>query len=117
PPVQPFLLEVTLIRGEQRNEMPACGVAKQKDPIRPAAVLGDMPLGPGNGLGTIVDVRRMAEPRREPVVGRNHADALPGETPGHLWDEIERLVAPDPGAAVDDYHDGEILGIGWQIKV
>src|SRR6516162_10131348 len=97
--------------------MPARGVAQEKDPICPAAILGDMLLGPGNGLGHVVDVRRMAEPRREPVVRRHHADALPGETSGHLWYEIERLVAPDPGAAVDEYHDGEILGIGWQIEV
>src|SRR4051812_40903110 len=86
------------------------GVAADKDLILAAAVLPDVPIGPGEGAGDVLDVLGMLNVRGQPVVRHDRPNTVPSEerTQGAV-DAEPTLVATTPGAAVDKQDDREVF--------
>ena len=78
-----------------------------KQPLRVAAVLGDVVVDPADGLRHVADDRPHVHRRQQPVVGRDEDEALLGER--LRLDLHVLLVAGLPAAAVNPEDDRQVL--------
>src|SRR5262249_48287783 len=115
---QAVLLEVALVAGQEGDEVRPGRVATGEECIRAAAVLGQVLLAPGEGAGPVLDVLGVLDRGREAVVGDDDAYAPAGVAVAEQAVEAEGvLVAVDPGAAVDEEEDGEVLEALGEVEV
>ena len=87
-------------------------MAHDEDPVRVAAVLGDVVVDPADRLGDVADDRPHVDVRQQPVVGRDEDEALVHER--LRLDLHARLVARLPAAAVNPEDDRQILASGGE---
>src|SRR3954471_23189718 len=90
--------------------MAAGGVAAHEDLIPATTVLPDVPVGPGEGAGDVLDVLGMLNVGGQPVVRHDSPNTVPSEerTQGAV-DAEPTLVATTPGAAVDKQDNREVF--------
>ena len=93
------------VEREHRRDVSARRMARQRDPPRVAAILRGMVARPFDGQRPILDERREACLRDQPVVGQNGDEAPAGER--RAGKAIVAAVAIDPAAAVKEHHHRE----------
>src|SRR5438445_13376180 len=93
-------------------------MAAEENLSRPAAVLGDVLVRPGESAGYIFDMFGMLDAGREPVVRDHCADAVPRELLAERAVDAEKVFVPrHPGAAVDEEQHREVLLALRQVKI
>ena len=104
---QPLGLQVAVVGADQGGELRPGGVAHDEQPLRVAAVLGDVVVHPADGLGDVADDGPHVHVRQEPVVGGDEDEPLVRE---RLRLDLDvRLVARLPAAAVNPEDDRQVL--------
>ena len=90
-------------------------MAHDDDTLRVAPVLGDVFVGPADGLGDIADNGVHVHGRQEPVVGGHEDESLVGE---HLRLDLNVLLVPGlPAAAVNPEDDREVFRISRGVDI
>jgi len=98
------------VRRQEQREMSPGTVAHQVDPLRVAALRGDVPLYPGERGGDILDLCGELVLRCEPMAQQSTAET---EALEFLANRDDRLATPRvPAAAVGKYHSGEARLLG-----
>src|SRR5437016_4637450 len=99
--------------------MAAGGVAADKDLIGSAAVFADIGVRPGKSAGDILNVLRVHDARRQPIIGHHYAQAMPCPARSELAVESQEtaFVPVPPRAPVHEEYYRKILAIFREIKV
>src|SRR5260370_26689168 len=99
--------------------MAAGGMAADKDLIGSAAVFADIGVRPGESAGDILNVLRVHDARRQPIIGNHHAQAMPSPARSELAVESQEtaFVPMAPSASVHEEYYRKIFLLFREIKV
>lgn len=110
-----MLFEVAMIGAEQGGELSAGGVATDDDTLGIAAVLADVLMHPGEGVGDIGNDVFHDDIWQQAVIDGDEDEALVGEKLGLEVDA--GFVARLPTAAVNPKQHGQVRGVGGGVDV
>src|SRR5439155_5350532 len=95
------------------------GVTADRDLIGPAAVFADIGVRPSESASDILDMFRVHDARRQPIIGHHHAQAMPSPARSELAVKSQEaaFVPVPPGASVHEEYYREIFLVFREIKV
>ena len=107
--------QITRGKREQRGKMPACGMAAHVNAVRVTPILSDVPDGPREGCGDVLNLRRVRVFRSQSVARHDRQDASLRETVAER--QVLGPVARTPRAAMNEQENRREFFVLGQIQI